>query len=135
MSKIVAQYEGELRTRVKHIQSGQEIITDAPIDNQGKGEAFSPTDLTVSSLASCILTIMGIAAKRKQLDLIGTKIEATKIMSQNPRRISEIGLEIFFKVDFSDKEKKILERAAHTCPVHRSLNGNMKKKINFIYPP
>ena len=133
-NQIISEYEGELRTRTTHVKSGDEIVTDAPIDNHGKGEAFSPTDLTVASLANCILTIMGIASERRGLELRGTKIEATKIMAENPRRISEIHLIIIFQTNFSHKDKKILEKVAYSCPVHQSLDKKMKKRIIFNYP-
>ena len=134
MHQIIAEYEGELRTKAKHLQSGNEIVTDAPIDNHGKGEAFSPTDLAATALASCVLTIMGIVGERKGLDLKGTLSKVTKIMSENPRRISEIHLQIDFKTNFSDKDKKILEKAAHSCPVHQSLHDDLNKNILFNYP-
>ena len=111
-----------------------EIITDAPVDNHGKGEAFSPTDLVVASLGSCMLTIMGIAGERRGLDLSGTRTEVEKVMGTNPRRISEIHLNIYFKTNFSDTEKKILEKAAYSCPVHQSLPSDMNKIITFHYP-
>ena len=134
MHQIVVEYEGKLRTRAKHLQSGNEILTDAPLDNHGKGEAFSPTDLTAAALGSCILTIMGIAAESRGLDLLGTRAEVSKIMGQNPRRIAGLQLEIYFKINFAYKERKILETAAHSCPVHKSLNADMKKDIIFHYP-
>ena len=134
MHQIIIEYEGALRTRAMHLQSGNEIITDAPVDNHGKGEAFSPTDLVVAALGSCILTIMGIAGERRGLDLNGTRTEAEKIMGINPRRISEIHFNIYFKTNFSDTEKKILEKAAHSCPVHQSLHPDMNKIITFHYP-
>ena len=98
MHQIIIEYEGELRTRAKHLKSGNEIFTDAPVDNHGKGEAFSPTDLTAASLGSCILTIMGIAAERRGMDLKGTRSEITKIMGQNPRRINKVKIQIHFKL-------------------------------------
>ena len=134
MHHIVSEYTGELRTKVKHMQSGNEIITDAPVDNHGKGEYFSPTDLIAGALGSCILTIMAIVAERRKLDLKGTRAEITKIMGENPRRIAEIKVQIYFNSTFSSSETKILEKAAHTCPVHQSLNGHLKKKLIFNYP-
>ena len=134
MHQIVIEYEGDLRTRAKHLQSGNEILTDAPVDNHGKGEAFSPTDLTATALGSCILTIMGIAAENRGRNLKGTRIEVTKMMGQKPRRISEIQVEIFFKTNFSENERKILKKAAYSCPVHKSLHHEMKKHIIFNYP-
>ena len=134
MHQITIEYEGELRTRAKHLQSGNELITDAPIDNHGKGEAFSPTDLVATALASCILTIMGIVAERRNIDLKGTISEVTKVMGENPRRIAEIHVNIYFKTDISSQDRKVLEKAAHSCPVHQSLHGNfVEKKIIFNY--
>jgi len=134
MHQIVVKYEGDLRTRARHLQSGNEIVTDAPIDNHGKGEAFSPTDLASAALASCILTIMGIVGERGGMELKGTRAEVTKDMSPNPRRISSIHVKIYFKINFSDKQKKILEKAANSCPVHQSLHTDMQKEIIFNYP-
>ena len=134
MHQIIAEYEGGLRTRAKHLKSGNEIVTDAPLDNHGKGEAFSPTDLAATALASCILTIMGIVGERKGFDLRKTRSEITKIMAENPRRISEIHVQIYFKMDFSKTDRKILEKAAHSCPVHQSLHQDLKKAIIFNYP-
>ena len=134
MHHIVSEYKGELRTKVRHLQSGNEIITDAPVDNHGKGEFFSPTDLIAGALGSCILTIMAIVAERRRLDLKGTRTEITKIMGEKPRRIAEIKVEIYFNRTFSPLEKKVLEKAAHTCPVHQSLNGKLKKNLIFNYP-
>jgi uncharacterized OsmC-like protein len=123
-------YLGELRTECKHLLSGQKIITDAPPDNQGKGEAFSPTDLTATSLATCILTTMAIRAK--ELDITGARAEVTKIMASDPRRISRIEVKITMpKNDFSDKDKKVLEAIARTCPVALSLSENIEHVIDF----
>ena len=123
-------YLGELRTECKHLLSGQKIITDAPPDNQGKGEAFSPTDLTATSLATCILTTMGIRAK--ELDITGARAEVTKIMASDPRRISRIEVKIKMpKNEFSDKDKKVLEAIARTCPVALSLSENIEQVIDF----
>lgn len=134
MHQIIIEYEGRLRTRAKHLQSGNEIFTDAPIDNNGKGEAFSPTDLAVAALGSCILTIMGIAAENRGIDLMGTHSEITKVMGKKPRRICKVQIIIYFKNNFSDKVRKILEIAAHSCPVHKSLHPEIKKEIIFQYP-
>ncbi|MBC7653998.1 MAG: OsmC family protein [Oligoflexus sp.] len=130
-SKVV--YNGGLRTTSTHLQSGKEIITDAPVDNQGKGEAFSPTDLLATSLADCMFTIMGIAAKTHGIDMDGSTAEVTKIMAAEPRRISEIHVNFDFpkKANYSDKQKKILENAGLNCPVHYSLHPDIKKKVDF----
>ena len=132
MSKVT--YNGDLRTEAYHIQSGISIVTDAPIDNQGKGEAFSPTDLVATALASCMLTIMGIVAERNDIELKGTTAEVEKIMGSEPRKIDKIEINIFFKKKFDKKSKLKLESAALKCPVSNSLNVSLKKYINFIYP-
>jgi len=125
-------YLGELRTENEHIRSGKKLITDAPVDNQGKGEAFSPTDLVATALSDCIMTIMGIKARDKGLDLTGTTIETTKIMSPEPRRIAEIVVEITFpKNDFSEKDKVILAAVSKTCPVALSLHPDVKQTVKF----
>lgn len=126
-------YRGDLRTECEHIQSGNRFITDAPIDNQGKGEAFSPTDTVATSLASCMLTIMGIKAKELGLDINGTYAEVKKSMTSNPRRISKIEINIHFKTSFGEKESAILENAARTCPVIYSLHPEIEKEITFTY--
>ena len=125
-------YFGDLRTENEHIRSGQKLITDAPVDNQGKGEAFSPTDLVATALSDCIMTIMGIKARDKGLELTGTSIETTKIMSSEPRRIGEIVIEITFpKNDFSEKDKAILEAVTKTCPVALSLHPDVIQTVRF----
>lgn len=131
-SKIV--YNGNLRTEATHLKSGKTVITDAPVDNNGKGEAFSPTDLLATSLGSCMLTIMGIVANNNNISIEGTTLEITKIMESNPRRVSEVIVE--FKMNgtnYSDKEKKLLENAAHTCPVAKSLSADLKQTVIFNY--
>jgi putative redox protein len=131
-SKVV--YEGDLRTRLTHIYSGNEIITDAPLDNQGLAQAFSPTDLVASALGSCMMTIMGIKARGMNLDLKGTEIEITKVMASEPRRISEVHATIKFPPNnFNDKEKTILENAAKTCPVAFSLHPDIKQELVFVW--
>jgi putative redox protein len=127
-------YLGDLRTECTHLKSGQTIITDAPIDNNGKGEAFSPTDLTATSLGTCMVTIMGIAAKNHDIDIDGTRLEVTKHMVADPRRISAIDVNIVFPdKEYLSKEKKILEAAAKTCPVALSLHPDIKQNLNFIW--
>ena len=129
-SKVI--YKGNLRTEATHLKSGNVIITDAPTDNHGKGEAFSPTDLAATSLASCILTIMGITAQKREIDMEGAHAEITKVMSASPRRIAEILIDIHMpNKDFSSSEKKILEGAAHHCPVGLSLHPETKEVINI----
>ena len=132
ISKV--KYKGERRTKAEHLRSGKTIITDAPIDNQGKGEAFSPTDLVATALASCMLTIMGIVAERDGIKLVGTIAEVEKIMAKNPRRIGEIKIKIKFSQKLNPDEREKLERAAKTCPLSGSLNENLKETFEFIYP-
>jgi len=133
-SKIT--YIGNLRTESMHLQSGKMIITDAPVDNNGKGEAFSPTDLLSTSLGCCMLTIMGIVAQRHGINIDGTGIEITKKMEANPRRVGEIVVEFTMPaIAYSDKEKELLENAAHTCPVAKSLSAELKQTVIFNYMP
>src|ERR1700748_1538669 len=116
MATIETTYLGGLRTEATHLQSGTKIITDAPVDNHGKGEAFSPTDLLAESLAGCILTTMGIAASAHGNDIDNTQCEVPKIMAANPRRVAEVVVNLKFPKTYADKDKKILEQAAVTCP-------------------
>ena len=129
------EYQGNLRTNCLHIKSGQIIVTDAPTDNQGRGEAFSPTDLLATSLGACMLTIMGISADRHGIALAGTKVEITKVMAENPRRVSQIIAAVVFPVTLKlqDKEKNILENAARQCPVAKSLHPDIDQQIGFTY--
>jgi uncharacterized OsmC-like protein len=132
ISEII--YEGGLRTNAVHISSGKEIITDAPLDNNGKGEAFSPTDLLSTSLGSCMLTIMGIVAERHSIDIKGTRVEIEKIMAANPRRVSEIKVSISMPPNgYSEKDKELLENAARTCPVAQSLSAELVQTLKFTY--
>jgi putative redox protein len=132
-SKIT--YSGGLRTTAVHERSGNEIITDAPVDNKGKGEAFSPTDLLATSLGNCMLTIVGIAANEHGFDIDGTTCEITKVMAQDgPRRVSEIVVDFKFPSNgYSDKIKTVIERSANTCPVAYSIHPDIKKTISFNY--
>ncbi|MCD8044868.1 MAG: OsmC family protein [Tannerellaceae bacterium] len=124
---------GNLRTEATHIQSGAKIQTDAPTDNNGKGEAFSPTDLVATALGSCMMTIMDMFAQEHQLDLAGTRMVTEKVMSANPRRIGEIKIDIYFKGEFSDKQKTMLRRVADTCPVGKSLHPDLIQTITFHF--
>jgi uncharacterized OsmC-like protein len=128
-SKIT--YLGDLRTSSIHLQSGTEILSDAPLDNNGKGEAFSPTDLVANALGSCIMTIMAIKAVDLKVDLIGTTIEITKIMNAQPRRIGKIIISLHIPSFVTEKEKIILERVAMNCPVYLSLHPEVQKEISF----
>lgn len=125
-------YTGELRTQATHLASQNTIITDAPLDNNGKGEAFSPTDLLAASLGSCMLTIMGIAANTHGFSIDGTKISITKIMAANPRRVGEIIVDFTFPTNnYNDKEKMLIEKAAASCPVALSLHPDLKQTVQF----
>ncbi len=133
MATVTCRYLGDLRVECVHEASGTTIITDAPLDNHGKGEAFSPTDLCVTALASCAMTIIGILAQNHGIDVSGTRIEVSKVMSPKPPR--KIGrIEVIFHMparSYSDKEKQMIERAAHTCPVHLSLNADVEQAFVF----
>ena len=124
-------YLGDLRTSSIHIQSGTEIISDAPIDNNGKGEAFSPTDTVANGLASCMMTMMGIKARDLEIDLSNSTAEVTKIMGTDPRRIIEIQVKMDMAIGVDQRMKLILERTAMTCPVLNSLHPNIKKDVTF----
>jgi len=127
-------YEGDLRTKAIHHASGAKILTDAPVDNQGKGQEFSPTDLVATALGSCMLTIMGITANVQNIDISGTRVKVQKTMGEDPRKIAKIDIEIIFGTIISDKHKTVLERAAHHCPVSKTLQGNIEENVKFIYP-
>lgn len=135
MATSFVKYLGGLRTESTHMASKQQYITDAPTDNHGKGEAFSPTDLMATSLANCMLTVMGIKAGQENMTSIdGTTAEVTKIMYADPRRVGEIHVKLTFpKNNYSDKEKKIYEHTAHTCPVAKSLHPDLKQVIEFVW--
>ena len=133
MSKANIVYQNNLRTEAEHIASGKKIITDAPVDNNGKGEAFSPTDLVATALGSCMITIMAISANKYDIDMSGTNASVKKIMGSDPRRISEISIDINMNKNIEEKDRKRLERAALACPVHKSLHPDLEKKIRFIY--
>lgn len=124
-------YLGELRTSSIHLQSGSEFVTDAPIDNNGKGEAFSPTDSVANALATCMFTVMGIKAREMNVDISNSTAEVTKVMAAEPRRISEIHITFTINAEVDDKTKTILERTGNTCPVHFSLHPDIKKEIVF----
>ena len=133
MTSIV-NYLGNLRTESIHISSNNKIVTDAPKDNNGKGEAFSPTDLVASSLSCCILTVIGIVSKKIKYDLTNTKSSVEKIMGDNPRRIVEVLVKIEFSKSADPKTKTIIEKTALNCPVGKSLHPDIKQNISFIWP-
>jgi len=124
-------YLGDLRTSSVHLASGSEIISDAPLDNNGKGEAFSPTDTVANGLASCMFTVMGIKARDMGVDFSGSTAEVTKIMAADPRRIAEIHVTFQMNLEADEKTRAILERTAMTCPVHYSLHPDIKRVIVF----
>ncbi|MCC5832606.1 MAG: OsmC family protein [Chlamydiales bacterium] len=125
-------YEGDLHTVVTHEPSGQRLHTDAPIDNKGKGETFSPTDLIGASVASCIATVIGVYAERKGWDLRGMRLSVEKTMSTDaPRRIVSLSVEIWMPISIEEKEKEKLEKIALTCPVHNSLRQEIEKPVIF----
>lgn len=128
-SKIT--YLGDLRTTSTHLQSGTEILSDAPTDNNGKGEAFSPTDLVANAAGSCMMTIMAIKARDMNVDLIRTTLEVTKIMQAEPRKISKIIIVMNIPITVDEKTKTILERTAMNCPVLLSLNPDIEKEITI----
>ena len=132
MTTVKTTYLGELRTENIHLQSGTKIITDAPTDNLGKGEAFSPTDLLATALGNCIMTIMGQKAMKLGIDLVGTEIDITKIMASDPRRVAEVILEFNFpKKGYTEEEKRLIESVAGTSPVPLSVNPNLKQTVKF----
>lgn len=127
-------YQGQLRTRAVHIASGYEVTTDAPTDNHGKGEAFSPTDLVATALGSCMLTIMGIYAQNHSLAIEGTRVSITKVMASEPRRISEVHVHMYVPAGtLTDIERKKLENVALACPVAKSLHPDIKQEVVFEY--
>jgi putative redox protein len=134
MITIETIYKGDLRAISTHIRSGTELITDAPVDNEGKGKSFSPTDLLAVSLGTCMITVMGIAARRHGINIDGSRLEIVKVMQAQPRKVVEIKVNLFMpdKI-YSETEKKILETAGTTCPVALSLHPDLKQDIHFIY--
>lgn len=135
MVKLHIKYEGGLHCSLTHGPSGSQIATDAPKDNHGKGETFSPTDLVASSLGACMLTIMGIVSQRHNLKIEGTEVEVTKEMVQEPvRRIGKLTVNFKMPAGIPEKGRALLERAALTCPVHKSLHPDIEIPVKFTYP-
>ena len=126
-------YEKGLGTSAQHVKTLAEIKTDAPVDNQGKGKAFSPTDLLATALGSCMLTIIGIVSERNNINISGLYAEVEKIMSQKPRRISKINIKIIFNKYISPSNRKKIELASSSCPVAKSLSSDLKINTKFIY--
>jgi putative redox protein len=128
------EYLGGLRTKAIHLKSGNAVTTDAPTDNNGKGEAFSPTDLVSAALSSCMMTIMGIVAERDGVDLRGLQSEIIKVMSSSPRKIAEVKIHFSHpRLIATSEQKEKLKKAAHTCPVALSLSENLKQTISFDF--
>jgi len=134
MATIKTIYLGELRTENEHLQSGNKVITDAPTDNRGRGEFFSPTDLLATALGSCIMTIMGITVRDHEIDIEGTTVDVTKIMASDPRRVAEVVVEFKFPQKiYTEEEKRIVESVAGTSPVPLSLHPKLKQTIRFTW--
>jgi len=135
--EISIDYQGSLHCVAKHSLSGQSIITDAPLDNGGKGEAFSPTDLVGAALGTCIITVMDLVARRSGIDLVGTKVHVIKEMTSIPiRRIGKLTVTLIYPkgLNLSEADRKKLGKAAHTCPVKQSLHQDVEVEVNFNYP-
>ena len=134
METATLEYLGDLQLRATHVKSGQSFVTDAPVDNNGKGAAFSPTDLMATSLGLCMITIMGIAAANSDFSIDGTKARVTKIMASVPRRVSEVIVELDFPANnYSDKVKQIIRQCAKICPVSQSLSAELNQTIIFNF--
>ena len=133
MTDIKIVYNGDLRTTSTNLQSGNTILTDAPTDNNGRGEAFSPTDLFASSLGSCMLTIMGITAQTHGLNIDRSTVHIDKVMGKNPRRVASLNIRIDVNGDFDEKDRKILIKAAEHCPVSKSIHPDLDEKITFNF--
>jgi putative redox protein len=134
METAATKYIGDLRTEMIHLRSGSIITTDAPVDNKGKGEYFSPTDLVASALGSCIFTIMGIAAREHGFSIDGSSCRITKIMTEKPRKIGEIRIDFDFTGnEYTDKQKKILEYCVKSCPIALSLNESVYQNVKLIF--
>ncbi len=133
MATLKTTHLGGLRTEITHLQSGGKVTTDAPTDNNGKGEFISPTDMVAGALGSCMLTLMEMAAVRLGLDMTGTTLDITKIMAADPRRIGEIEIDVWFPFAADEKTRVILQRAADTCPVAKSLHPDLRQTVVFHY--
>ncbi|SFV34368.1 OsmC family protein [Thermoflavifilum thermophilum] len=136
MAHFQVYYQGHLRCVATHLASGSEIETDAPVDNHGKGERFSPTDLVATALGVCMMTVMGIAAEDKQISLEGTRLDIEKTMAASPRRIVKIRVEIYFpeQLRLSEADRAHLERVARNCPVAKSIHPDIEQDIHFHWP-
>lgn len=126
-------YLGGLRTEATHTRSGSIILTDAPVDNEGKGELFSPTDLMATSLASCMLTVMGIRARKGNIPFANVQCEVTKIMKSNPRRLGKIMVNVIVSEEWNERQKAVMEQTGKDCPVALSLHPDVEQELNFVY--
>jgi len=134
MTTVNAIYTGNLRTEATHLLSGTKLITDAPLDNQGKGEFFSPTDLVATALGSCMITIMGIAARTHGFNIDGATWKVTKVMANDPRRIGEIIVELTFPPNqYTDQQKRVIEHITRNCPVALSLHPDLRQTVRIDY--
>lgn len=133
MVEIQIEYEGDLRCKARHMPSGNTLFTDAPVDNQGRGENFSPTDLMATSLGTCMATILGIFAKRHQINLKGMRIRIEKHMQEAPRKIAKLAVEFEIPGPLTEPQRQALERAALECPVHKSVNPDIEIPVKFKY--
>ncbi|MCX6241003.1 MAG: OsmC family protein [Bacteroidetes bacterium] len=134
MTTVHSTYRGDLRTEATHLQSGTSLVTDAPVDNQGKGEFFSPTDLVATALGSCMITIMGISAKTQGFSIDGATWDVTKVMADNPRRIGEIIVELTLPPNqYTDQQKRLVEHITKNCPVALSLHPGLKQTVRINY--
>lgn len=132
MVEIHLDYEGDLHCNAVHLPSGTRLSTDAPVDNNGRGESFSPTDLVATALGACMATVIGIVAKRKEIQVEGMKIAVRKFMSDDqPRRISKLELDLDIPLPADHPERKLLESAARGCPVHHSIHPDIEVKMNW----
>jgi uncharacterized OsmC-like protein len=133
MATLKTKHLGNLRTEITHLQSGNTVTTDAPTDNNGKGEYISPTDMVAGALGSCMLTLMDMAATRMGVDMTGTTLGITKVMASDPRRIAEIAIDVHFPFAADEKTRTIIERAGLTCPVSKSLHPDLVQTMVFNY--
>lgn len=136
MVKMIIEYEGNLHCKAKHGPSGSVIVTDAPKDNQGKGEAFSPTDLVASALATCIATTVDLFARRKGWEMKGMRLGIEKVMVQDPdRRIGKLLVDIWMPINLQEEDRKTIQKIAETCPVNKSIHPSIESTMTFHWPP
>ena len=131
MVAISIEYVGDLHCKATHVPSGAELVTDAPADNMGKGETFSPTDLVATALGTCILTAMGVKAQSMGIDLAGSTVVVDKEMASGPRRIGRLATNVAIPHRLAERDRKVLEATAFTCPVHKSMSSDVEMPITF----